>query len=360
MAIATGNSSTWQDALCSGNLIWSNPIVGLGCPRLDAIFLTESYVTLATPTYTKLSPKKRHWFQYSQLWLAEDHLLMLQSSRFTEEYTRYRLEDIEAIVVTQLEPDPMRQLTLGLLTISAFICALTIPDSSYLKAFLAIPTGLLLVSVIVDALRGPKCRCLLRTAVSEHLLKPIMRVSTANRVVTELHRVITATQGSLDSVSGGTAEAQQASYQPPTANKLSKWIGYLLFGCFLLNAVLQLASLKWTNTQLSTISLNVFLAEVIFAILAYQRRPLFGYLNPFYSTWLPVFFVLLGIETVIVMGYFGYYLKLLADGPNSKALLETVRKWPYFMESTVFSVVWRLPAAILTLIHLRSGDPEDG
>jgi hypothetical protein len=310
--------------------------------------------------YTKLTPKKRHWFQYSQLWLAYDHLLMLQSSRFTEEYTRYQLEDIEAIVVTQLEPDMMRQLTFGLLTTSAFVSAMVIPNSNLVKTFLAIPTGLSLLAVIVDALRGPKCRCLLRTAVSEHLLKPITRISTANRVVTELHRVITATQGSLQSVSGDILEAQRASHQPPAANKLNKWIGYLLFACLLLSAVLALISLKWANAQLSTVALNVFLAEIIFAVLAYQRRPLFGFSTSFYSTWLPVFFVMLGIESVMVIGYFGYAIKLMADGPKSKALLDSVKDWPYFVESTVFSILWRLPAAVLTLIHLRFVDPEEG
>ena len=69
---------------------------------------------MATPSYKKLTGKRRSWIQYSQLWLAADHLLMIQSSRFTEEYSRYKFEDIEAIVVTELEAEPLRQIVFAL------------------------------------------------------------------------------------------------------------------------------------------------------------------------------------------------------------------------------------------------------
>ena len=58
--------------------------------------------------YRQLTPKSRRWIQFSQLWLAPDHLMLLKSSRFTEEYSRYRLEDIEAVVVTSLDGEPLR------------------------------------------------------------------------------------------------------------------------------------------------------------------------------------------------------------------------------------------------------------
>ena len=314
---------------------------------------------MATPTYSKLTGKRRSWIQYSQLWVAADHLLMIQSSRFTEEYSRYRFEDIEAIVITELESEPLRQIVFALIALSAFVLSWVVPDSRFLKIFFAMPSGALLAAVALDVLRGPKCRCLLRTAVSEHILRPVTRVRTANRVVTELHRLITEVQGSLENISGETVVSQGLSPEPVSIAKPSKFILYVLLASLVVNLILSLALLRWDSVQLNTIALYALFGEIVFAVLVYRQRPRFGINSTFYSTWMPIILVFLGVEVLLTAAYFGYYLTLIADAQKAKTLLESPRNWPYFKESTMFSAAWRLPAAILTLIHVRSTLPEE-
>ena len=59
---------------------------------------------MAKSIYQRLTGRKRTLFGFSQLWLAPDHILLVRSTRFTENYQRFSLADIQAIVVTEL-PD---------------------------------------------------------------------------------------------------------------------------------------------------------------------------------------------------------------------------------------------------------------
>ena len=59
--------------------------------------------------YTKLTRRHRTVLGYTQLWLAADHLLLLTSSRFAEQYQRFAFTDIQAIVVTQRPPQVVLQ-----------------------------------------------------------------------------------------------------------------------------------------------------------------------------------------------------------------------------------------------------------
>ncbi len=308
---------------------------------------------MADTTYRKLTGKGRRWFQFSQLWLAHDHLMMQKSSRFTEQYSRYRLQDIEAIIVTEMEPEPIRQVLMGLLALSAFVGASLIPDSPWLKAFFAIPAGLALAYAAADVLRGRKCRCLLRTAVSEHILGPITRMNEANRVLGVLLPAIESTQGTLQAV----PEEMVASHSiggSQADQKNEPLISYLLLGTMVVTIVVSLAVTQWDTTQLATVGLYLFAAEWIFAALLYRRRPRFGLPSSFYTMSLPGIFFFLGADTILMIGYFGYYIGQMAKNVDPRILSQSVQSWPYFWESTIFSILWRMAASVLTFIHLRS------
>ena len=305
-------------------------------------------------TYRKLTIKRRQWFQFSQLWLGYDHLLMLKSTRFTETYTRYRFEDIESIVVTEIEPEPVRQALMGMLALGLFVAAVLIPDSNWAKGFFAIPGVLAILTVIRDVLRGRKCRCLLRTAVSEHVLEPVTRMNQANRVLTVLLPAIESAQGALASVPEDTVTEHQQPGEEVEKKKEEPTVSYLLIGAMALNIAISLAVTKWDTTQLATVGLYVFGAEWIFAVLLYRRRPRFGLPSSLYTMWLPAIFFFLTADAIVFLGYFGYYIGQITNHANPKVLSQSVQTWPYFWETTLFSITWRMAASVLMFIHVRS------
>ena len=55
----------------------------------------------APQTYQRLPGTRRTPFRRATLWLGADHILSVNSARFSEEYKRYYFKDIQAIVVRQ-------------------------------------------------------------------------------------------------------------------------------------------------------------------------------------------------------------------------------------------------------------------
>ena len=51
--------------------------------------------------YRKLPGHRRGFLRGASLWLGSDHLLSVKSLRFREEYKRFYLRDVQAIVVAQ-------------------------------------------------------------------------------------------------------------------------------------------------------------------------------------------------------------------------------------------------------------------
>src|SRR5580704_19652177 len=52
--------------------------------------------------YRKLPGQRRGILRGATLWLGSDHLLSIKSLRFREEYKRFHLRDVQAIVVARV------------------------------------------------------------------------------------------------------------------------------------------------------------------------------------------------------------------------------------------------------------------
>src|SRR5262249_38046114 len=122
----------------------------------------------AASIYQKITRRQRSLMGYSQLWLAEDHLLLLKSSRFTEEYRRFALSDIQALVVTELRN---RQVVdfLALLAALLWTGLSATMSSAFGQGFFLVTGAGFLATAIVNLARGPRCICYLHTAVSKEL-----------------------------------------------------------------------------------------------------------------------------------------------------------------------------------------------
>lgn len=229
----------------------------------------------ATPRsiYTKLTPTKRGLFGYTQLWLAPDHLLLLTSSQFAEDYKRFAVADIQSIVVTELRSRVVAQamMILAALAWMGLWFAVSIPFAKW--AFL-ITGALALLWLMVDIARGPRCRCVLHTRVSRERLAPVSRMTTARKVLGTVRPMIEAVQGVLpEQIS--PVEIPSAALEPPPPEIVSSpgYVPEILFGVFLLNAVLIWAAMRFPKSQeLSGALINTLAAEFLLIVVALVRR----------------------------------------------------------------------------------------
>ena len=303
--------------------------------------------------YGKLTGKRRVFFNSSQLWIAHDHLLMSVSSGFGEEYRRYMFNDIQAIVVTELESRMAQQAVMGILSLAAFVLAVVIPQSVWAKVLWAIPASGLVTAVIVDIARGRSCRCVLQTAVSEHVLEPVTRMRTANAVLATLNPVIQSTQGQLNQISSALVESHAVADLPKPEKKPSRALRYSLLAAFALNAVMCLATLNFDNSQLGTLAWYCWLGEATLAIILFKQRPRNIGRSYFYSA-LPVILALIAFELVLMIAYLGYNF---SSAVQAKGVLPPISTWPWIRQVIAFEVLWRLAAGVALYIDL-SNDNE--
>jgi hypothetical protein len=124
--------------------------------------------------YRKVTSRRRSLMGYSQLWLGEGHLLLVRSARLVENYKRFALQDIQAIVISD-GPD-LRAVQALAVAVSLGWAALALAMSStFGQGFYAITGFFALALAIIDIARGPRCRCVLHTAVSTESLPSVSR-----------------------------------------------------------------------------------------------------------------------------------------------------------------------------------------
>jgi hypothetical protein len=131
-------------------------------------------------------------FNTGTLWEADDHLLLVQSHGYTEAYRRFFYRDIQAIVICRTKSGMVASLVFGLLAAALGVSA------AFVAADAAIPlwffAGAFLFIALVSLLRGPTCRCTLRTAVQTQELPSLHHLRTARKTLRRIQPKIEAAQ----------------------------------------------------------------------------------------------------------------------------------------------------------------------
>ena len=150
------------------------------------------------------------WRTTNRLWLGSDHLLSSDSTGYTEEYRRFYFRDLQAIILRRT--DRGRNWTAGLafLTICFALAGYALGPVG--AAVLWSLAALLLLSLAINAARGPTCTCHLQTAVQFEELPALGRVRAARKALAQLRAVIEETQGVLS----GEEVARRLQDQVPT------------------------------------------------------------------------------------------------------------------------------------------------
>jgi hypothetical protein len=167
----------------------------------------------AEEKYRRLPGRRRGVGSSASLWMGSDHILLVKSSWFREEYKRFYLRDIQAIVVAPGARFYVSRLIL-LAALAWLLPAISIglwPDSvkeAWGIAGLAIAAGWLAVSMVAS------CRCRLYTAVSKDDLPSLYRTWTARNFLRQVQPRIEQVQGVVDA---GWAEAERSNAGPAPA-----------------------------------------------------------------------------------------------------------------------------------------------
>jgi hypothetical protein len=225
--------------------------------------------------YRRLTWKRRNLTGYTQAWLGTDHLLLVNATNYTERYQRFFFSDIEAIVVTEMSS----RIVQGVLALLALACVfLHLQYRFYVGWTFLVPSGIFVLALGVDFMRGPRCRCVVQTAVSRERLKSVDRVRTARKLIAMLTPPIKAAQGAVTPEAiaqalSSTSEVQQVA-TPPEPPAVTAGRGYLLevlFGVLLLDSLLAwLATRSQLTTALGAF-IVVFSAELLLGIVALIR-----------------------------------------------------------------------------------------
>jgi hypothetical protein len=225
--------------------------------------------TPVTSIYTKLTPRNRSPLGYTQLFLAPDHILLLINHRFSEEYKRFAFADIQSIVVTESPSRVILQVIMILAALTWMALSLTVHSPFGKWAFIV--TGLLmLLWPIIDIARGPRCRCFLHTSVSRELLEPVSRISTAVAFLAAIRPRIEAAQGVLTSIPEPSPPSEAP---PPELVSTPGYLPELLFGTFLINALLIWLSMHYPKIQqIPGVMINTMLAEILLIVVSLVRR----------------------------------------------------------------------------------------
>lgn len=233
--------------------------------------------------YRKLPGHRRGFIRGSSVWLGPDHLLLVNSYRFREEYKRYYFRDIQAIVAGEAPRFHLstRSAAIGYFWLLAFVITFRFPKAPWITG----GVGVALVIAWAYLSATCSCRCRLYTAVSRDTLPSVYRTWVAARFLRAVEPHITAVQGAMEQSAniamlsiGPAAAAAVASNPLPEAESGSRVdqgsISYylllaVLFGDAVWRWLTLSYSARWAAALTRVLPLAV-IAAAIFVII--QRR----------------------------------------------------------------------------------------
>ena len=226
---------------------------------------------MSEANYRRLTRRNRTWTGFSQAWLGSDHLLIVNSIRFVERYQRFALADIQAIVVSEGGKRAVWQSLVVLICLVAGFAS----QSSLGRGFFSVIGFCALVVAILDIARGPRCRCVLQTAVSRERLLPISRMPSARAFLAVMIPAIEAAQGNLSAEDLAAHAAATPQIAPamltPKPPPLDRSIGFtpeVLFGLLMLDSVLVFVALRSSVGVALGLLPTIYFAEFLIGILA--------------------------------------------------------------------------------------------
>lgn len=146
--------------------------------------------------YQRLTRPVAGLASYTSLWMGPDHLMIAQSSGYTEQYQRFQYSDIQAILARDSDRRMIWNVVWvvgSVISVIPLISALLTHQTPIISSVF---TGLFAVAITINLLMGPSCRVYLVTRVQTAAL-PIVRRKKAERLFARVQPLIQAAQADL-------------------------------------------------------------------------------------------------------------------------------------------------------------------
>lgn len=151
--------------------------------------------------YKRLTGSKRGLGKWYGLWLGDDHLLAVESTGYSEEYTRFYLKDIKAIITQHTFRGKILNAICGTIVLIAVLCAALSYRSDRTLSPVIFLTGILggffLLLMLWNLFRGPTCRCYIRVPLGIEELAAIDRLRNYQKVLDRIRPGIGELQGNI-------------------------------------------------------------------------------------------------------------------------------------------------------------------
>ena len=274
--------------------------------------------------YRKLARNKRGIGKWNSLWLGEDHLLAVESTGYSEEYTRYYLKDIQAVVSRRTMAGKVWNALFGILAVLSLGAVLggNLKGVPPVTVGAGICAGLFLVFLLWNVFRGPTCRCHLLTPVGKEELRPLDRVKDVKRALDRISPLIGPLQGEI-SREEITELVGMAKGAPPAAfpvaqpaafaaqeakNSALQYRGGVHRAAFLVllaDSVLSALQLLHNSKALVSLSTFVSLAFLILGIVALVKQ------KDYLVTPLAKLMTWLGVATLVTGSIVSYFFLIV-------------------------------------------------
>ncbi|MGA2185889.1 MAG: hypothetical protein ABSH47_22955 [Bryobacteraceae bacterium] len=167
----------------------------------------------ARSQYRRLPGRKSGLLRRDTLWLGPDHLLFVRSSRFTEDYRRFYLSDIQAIVLQQRPTGGRKVVDWAAIGLSVLAVALLFLTDHPVWGFLL---AIIVAAYAWHALRREDCKAWLQTAVGTAELPPLCRIGSTRKALAIIDEKIRSAQAAMSE-----EELSRALETPPPLPFLS-------------------------------------------------------------------------------------------------------------------------------------------
>lgn len=146
--------------------------------------------------YQKLPGTGHQLGSYTKLYRGPDHLLQVSSVTFSERYKRFYFHDIQAFIVVRTVWWIFGLAISGVISLGFAALALGVSDSAG-RIICGSAAGLFAIIALSHAVRGPTCRCCVRTAVQTEKLPSLNRERKTKKILATLQPFIDAAQGPM-------------------------------------------------------------------------------------------------------------------------------------------------------------------
>jgi hypothetical protein len=146
-----------------------------------------------TPAYTRLPGVGGFIFFYTRLYQGPDHLMMVNTNGFSEDYKRFFFQDIQAVVLHKSITGKILNIILIIISCLSLMGALQMGFNSDGIVLSAI-SGCLIIITLFHLISGPTCVTQLQTATGTTWLRSVNRLRKAERLLQTIRPLVEQAQ----------------------------------------------------------------------------------------------------------------------------------------------------------------------